>query len=129
MPLWDGAPSRSRMPVADKPAEWQGGHIAVGKNWRHWREVDDSPLTVSKFSGQPVLQEKENAWGLRASELCELTWNMIELDSGRIHVRRAKNGVDSTHPLTGKEMRALRQLRREICGSHLGTAASTRASG
>jgi integrase len=47
--------------------------------------------------------------GLRASELCELTWNMIELDSGRIHVRRAKNGVDSTHPLTGKEIRALRQ--------------------
>src|SRR5262249_45757546 len=43
----------------------------------------------------------------------ELTWNMIELDSGRIHVRRAKNGVDSTHPLTGKEIRALRQLRRE----------------
>jgi integrase len=40
--------------------------------------------------------------GLRASELCELTWNMIELDSGRIHVRRDKNGVDSTHPLTGK---------------------------
>jgi type 1 fimbriae regulatory protein FimB/type 1 fimbriae regulatory protein FimE len=51
--------------------------------------------------------------GLRASELCELTWNMIELDSGRIHVRRAKNGVDSTHPLTGKEIRALCQLRRE----------------
>src|SRR5499427_6093755 len=36
--------------------------------------------------------------GLRASELCELTWNMIELNGGRIHVRRAKNGVDSTHP-------------------------------
>src|SRR5262249_57741522 len=34
-------------------------------------------------------------------------------DSGRVHVRRAKNGVDSTHPLTGKEIRALRQLRRE----------------
>src|SRR5258705_11815824 len=50
--------------------------------------------------------------GLRASELCDLTWNLIELDSGRIHVRRAKNGVDSTHPLTGKEIRALRQLRR-----------------
>jgi integrase len=49
--------------------------------------------------------------GLRASELCELTWNMIELDSGRVHVRRAKNGVDSTHPLTGKEIRP--QDRRE----------------
>ena len=52
--------------------------------------------------------------GLRASELCELTWNMIELDSARIHVRRAKNGVDSTHPLTGKEIRSLRQLRRDL---------------
>jgi type 1 fimbriae regulatory protein FimB/type 1 fimbriae regulatory protein FimE len=51
--------------------------------------------------------------GLRASELCELTWDMIELDQGRIHVRRAKHGVDSTHPLTGKEIRALRQLRRD----------------
>src|SRR5262249_22661892 len=50
---------------------------------------------------------------LRATELCELTWDMIELDGGRIHVRRSKNGVDSTHPLTGKEIRALRQLRRE----------------
>src|SRR5262249_62151329 len=50
---------------------------------------------------------------LRATELCELTWDMIELESGRIHVRWAKNGVDSTHPLTGKEIRALRQLRRE----------------
>src|SRR5258708_37934286 len=51
--------------------------------------------------------------GLRASELCDLIWNMIELDSGRIHVQRAKNGVNSTHPLTGKEIRALRALRRE----------------
>jgi type 1 fimbriae regulatory protein FimE len=55
--------------------------------------------------------------GLRARELCELTWDMIELDSGRIHVRRAKNGTNSTHPLTGKEIRALRQLRRETVQS------------
>ena len=47
---------------------------------------------------------------------------MIELDSGRIHVRRAKNGVDSTHPLTGKEIRALRQLRRENLQSRFGKA-------
>jgi len=43
---------------------------------------------------------------------------LIELDSGRIHVRRAKNGVDSTHPLTGKEIRAFRQLRRENHGRY-----------
>jgi hypothetical protein len=51
--------------------------------------------------------------GYAPANCVNLTWNMIELDSGRIHVRRAKNGVDSTHPLTGKEIRALRQLRRE----------------
>ncbi len=32
-------------------------------------------------------------------------------------MRRAKNGADSTHPLTGKEIRALRQLRRENLAS------------
>src|SRR5260370_27874696 len=46
--------------------------------------------------------------GLRASELCELTWNMIELDSGRIQVRRAKNRVDSTHPPTRHQLSAPR---------------------
>jgi integrase len=29
--------------------------------------------------------------GLRASELCGLRWDQIELNSGRLHVRRAKH--------------------------------------
>jgi integrase len=51
--------------------------------------------------------------GLRASEVCSLRWDQIELESGRLHVRRAKGGIDNVHPLSGKEIRALRQLRRE----------------
>jgi site-specific recombinase XerD len=51
--------------------------------------------------------------GLRASELCGLRWDQIELSTGRLHVRRAKGGIDNVHPLGGKEIRALRQLRRE----------------
>jgi integrase len=51
--------------------------------------------------------------GLRASEVCSLRWDQIELDSGRLHVRRAKGGIDNVHPLSGREIRALRQLRRE----------------
>ena len=51
--------------------------------------------------------------GLRASELCGLRWDQIDLNSGRLHVRRAKGGIDNVHPLGGKEIRALRQLRRE----------------
>jgi integrase len=51
--------------------------------------------------------------GLRASELCDLQWSQVELATGRLHVRRAKNGSPSVHPLQGDEIRALRRLQRE----------------
>jgi integrase len=51
--------------------------------------------------------------GLRASEVCDLQWHQVELDHGRMHVRRAKNGSPSVHPIRGDEIRALRKLRRE----------------
>src|SRR5262245_23997949 len=51
--------------------------------------------------------------GLRASEVCELQWQQIELSEGRLHVHRVKNGIPSVHPIRGDEMRALRKLRRD----------------
>jgi integrase len=48
-----------------------------------------------------------------ASELCDLQWSQIELATGRLHVRRAKNGSPSVHPMQGDEIRALRRLQRE----------------
>ena len=51
--------------------------------------------------------------GLRASELCDLQWSQAELTTGRLHVRRAKNGSPSVHPMQGDEIRALRRLQRE----------------
>src|SRR2546430_2671832 len=39
--------------------------------------------------------------GLRASEVCDLQWHQVELDHGRMHVRRAKNGTPSVHPIRG----------------------------
>lgn len=50
--------------------------------------------------------------GLRVSEVVSLRWDMIDLKRGLIHVARMKNGVDSTHPLRGPELRALRRQRR-----------------
>jgi integrase len=58
--------------------------------------------------------------GLRASELCSLRWEQVDLVHGRLHVSRAKNGLPSVHPLTGTELRALRRLQREQ-----GTAGAT----
>jgi integrase len=51
--------------------------------------------------------------GLRASELVDLRWDQVALEHALLHVRRLKNGSPATHPLTGKELRALRRLQRE----------------
>jgi type 1 fimbriae regulatory protein FimE len=51
--------------------------------------------------------------GLRVSEAVALRWESVDLKAGLLHVSRLKNGVPSTHPLRGPELRALRQLRRD----------------
>src|SRR5262249_18141713 len=48
--------------------------------------------------------------GFRAAELCSLQWAQIDLRHGRLHVNRAKGGIESVHPLRGPELRALRPL-------------------
>lgn len=50
---------------------------------------------------------------LRVSELVALRWDQVDLKQGLLHVHRQKNGVPSTHPLRGPEIRALRQLQRD----------------
>ena len=51
--------------------------------------------------------------GLRVSEAVSLRWDQVDLKAGLLHVNRLKNGVASTHPLRGPELRKLRQLRRD----------------
>jgi integrase len=55
--------------------------------------------------------------GLRASEVVDLRWEQVDLRGGLLHVRRVKQGTPATHPLTGRELRALRRLEREAAGS------------
>src|SRR5271156_1533178 len=53
--------------------------------------------------------------GLRATEVCDLEWSQVEFGrAASLHVRRAKNGKPSVHPLRGDELRALRELRRQF---------------
>ncbi len=42
-----------------------------------------------------------------------LQWQQIDLKQGQIHVTRLMGGVDSTHPLRGVELRALRRVQRD----------------
>src|SRR5262245_44084585 len=54
--------------------------------------------------------------GLRASEVCDLQWTQVDFAAATLAVTRAKHGTPSTHPLTGRELRALRKLHREAEG-------------
>jgi len=47
--------------------------------------------------------------GLRASELVALRWDDIELASGKMHVRRAKSGAASVHPIGAREKQSTAQ--------------------
>jgi len=51
--------------------------------------------------------------GLRVSELVELRWDQVDFRTATLHVRRAKQGTPSAHPIIGDELRALRRLQRE----------------
>ena len=51
--------------------------------------------------------------GLRVSELIGLRWDQVDLKQGLLHVKRIKNGIPSTHPVRGPELRALRKLQRD----------------
>lgn len=51
--------------------------------------------------------------GLRVSELISLKWTQVDLQQGLLYVHRRKNGIDTTHPLFGPELRALRKIKRD----------------
>jgi integrase len=50
---------------------------------------------------------------LRASEMVDLRWDQVDMKVAHLHVRRAKNGLPGTHPLSGRELRELRKHQRE----------------
>ena len=51
--------------------------------------------------------------GLRVSELIDIRLADLDLDSGRIYVRRCKGSLSTTQPLDGDELRAIRAYLRE----------------
>ena len=50
---------------------------------------------------------------LRVSELVDIRWQQIHLDTATVDIKRAKNGTPGIHGLLGDELRLLRALRRE----------------
>jgi type 1 fimbriae regulatory protein FimB/type 1 fimbriae regulatory protein FimE len=51
--------------------------------------------------------------GLRTAEVTRLKWDSVDLDRAELHCSRVKNGKPTTHPISGRELRMLRKLKRE----------------
>ena len=64
----------------------------------------DSQQVAATDIGDLTMAWLDYRHGLRASEVCDLQWHQVELDHGRMHVRRAKNGTPSVHPIWGDEI-------------------------
>jgi site-specific recombinase XerD len=74
--------------------------ITVAKGNRHGHR--DSTMILIAFRH-----------GLRCAEAVDLRWEQVHFAEANLAVRRVKNGSPSTHPLSGRELRALRRLQRK----------------
>jgi integrase len=121
--------------LAEGPGKPQSAHLALvpptSEKFTVGRKPNaEYPLTGASYRGEVerlIEAVKDNRWGhrdatmvliafkhgLRAAELIDLRWDQVDLDNALLHVRRLKNGSPATHPLTGRELRALRRLQRE----------------
>ena len=73
----------------------------------------DSLIAAAGNGRNPVRDRLLILMAFRVSELVDLRWQQIDLDTATVHIRRAKNGTPGIHGLQGDEMRLLRALRRE----------------
>jgi integrase len=113
------------------------GHLALVASAPEMRTVTPMRKPNARYRSREHLTEREveklidaakdNRWGtrdstmillayrhgLRVSELVDLRWEQVDLENATLHVRRVKQGTPATHPLTGSELRVLRQLKRE----------------
>jgi type 1 fimbriae regulatory protein FimB/type 1 fimbriae regulatory protein FimE len=55
--------------------------------------------------------------GLRVGELVSLRWEQIDLQRATIHVNRLKHGNASVHPISARELHALRGIERDYASA------------
>jgi hypothetical protein len=110
------APSRQQLKIEQSPradrkipncARVRASHPGRGRAAN--RSGQEQPARSPRCAdGTPGLRR-----GLRAAEVVDLRWEQVDFKAALLSVRRVKAGTPSSHALTGRELRALRQHQRE----------------
>jgi integrase len=50
--------------------------------------------------------------GLRVTELCQLNDSDLDIDAGRLYVKRIKNSLSTTHPMRSEVLRTIKRYRK-----------------
>lgn len=109
-------PEKRKAPP-DRPTD-----ATQGRTRSHLTEVEVEAL-IKAAKGQGRYPYRDStlvlvafSHGLRVGEGVDLQWHQADLDAGLLHISRRKNGISSTHPLRGREIRAMRKLKRDYGG-------------
>jgi type 1 fimbriae regulatory protein FimB/type 1 fimbriae regulatory protein FimE len=125
-PAPKAAPTTEKCNVRRKPP----------RDWLH--ERDGEAMIAAAGCNRHAVRDKALIlvcyWhGIRVAELDALEWAHVDFPASLLTVRRSKRGLDSTYPLTGRELRMLRALQRKartayVFESERGTPMSIRAT-
>ena len=99
-------------------SSFRNGHTpappaAIGYLRQHRQTAQLQQQFAQTIAFFQIYIHKLESHGLRAGELVTLRWDAIDFAHGRLHVSRLKGSSESVHPLSGRELRALRRLKRE----------------
>src|SRR5215470_11480217 len=76
----------------------------MGVRLHSFKEITKGGGASPRNSGECVMFRH----GLRVSEVCGLVLFQVDIESRVLHVTRLKQGLSTTHPLRGDELRAIK---------------------
>ena len=112
----EGGPAMSTVVEFKCPARRsptiENGKVTPPRRVTNLKRPSCEHLTLAEVEWLIAAATKIGRHGLRVGELVALRREQVDLQCGTLHVNRKKNGEAASHPLSGRDLRAVRQPKR-----------------